>query len=271
MRLVCPNCDAEYEVDDTLVPAEGRDVQCSNCTTTWFQAGADSLSADPDVSPTTEEDTDPETEIEAAPAGLTPRRPAVDPAAMDVIHEEVARETAARKAEAGGLETQADLGLDNTDTEARATAARDRVARQRGIEPQPDAIEDTDDALTSAPKRDHTKSELFPDIEEINSSLSPEAAEAEAEAARLAHEEGSPEVKIQRSNFRLGFGLMLLVAVGLLLLYIYEPQISERVPAMSGLLESYVTKIDAFRVWLDLSTQGLVDKIGVTLSDQPEG
>lgn len=37
MRLICPNCDAQYEVDPTLVPANGRDVQCSNCGKTWFQ------------------------------------------------------------------------------------------------------------------------------------------------------------------------------------------------------------------------------------------
>jgi len=37
MRLVCPNCEAQYDLDDALIPAEGRDVQCSNCATTWFQ------------------------------------------------------------------------------------------------------------------------------------------------------------------------------------------------------------------------------------------
>lgn len=36
MRLACPNCDAQYEVDDAVIPSEGRDVQCSNCGHTWF-------------------------------------------------------------------------------------------------------------------------------------------------------------------------------------------------------------------------------------------
>lgn len=39
MRLVCPNCSAQYEVDASMVPDEGRDVQCSNCGTTWFELG----------------------------------------------------------------------------------------------------------------------------------------------------------------------------------------------------------------------------------------
>lgn len=39
MRLTCPNCGARYEVDDAMIPPEGRDVQCSECSTTWFQPG----------------------------------------------------------------------------------------------------------------------------------------------------------------------------------------------------------------------------------------
>ena len=37
MRLICPNCDAEYQVDDAAIPEAGRDVQCSNCGHAWFQ------------------------------------------------------------------------------------------------------------------------------------------------------------------------------------------------------------------------------------------
>lgn len=39
MRLTCPNCGAQYEVQDALIPPAGRDVQCSACSTTWFQPG----------------------------------------------------------------------------------------------------------------------------------------------------------------------------------------------------------------------------------------
>ena len=37
MRLVCPNCSAQYEIDASMIPDEGRDVQCSNCGHTWFE------------------------------------------------------------------------------------------------------------------------------------------------------------------------------------------------------------------------------------------
>lgn len=37
MRLVCPKCVAQYEVDDQAIPEEGREVQCANCEHIWFQ------------------------------------------------------------------------------------------------------------------------------------------------------------------------------------------------------------------------------------------
>ena len=40
MRLICPNCGAQYEVDGSVIPDIGRDVQCSNCGHTWFQRPA---------------------------------------------------------------------------------------------------------------------------------------------------------------------------------------------------------------------------------------
>ena len=43
MRLICPNCDAQYEVDDSVIPDSGRDVQCSACGHTWFQQAARAL------------------------------------------------------------------------------------------------------------------------------------------------------------------------------------------------------------------------------------
>ena len=41
MRLTCPNCGAQYEVPDEVIPVDGRDVQCSNCGHTWYQAHPD--------------------------------------------------------------------------------------------------------------------------------------------------------------------------------------------------------------------------------------
>lgn len=37
MRITCPNCQSQYDVDPAMIPAEGRDVQCSSCAHTWLQ------------------------------------------------------------------------------------------------------------------------------------------------------------------------------------------------------------------------------------------
>ena len=46
MRLICPNCGAQYEVGDDVIPQEGRDVQCSNCSHTWFEQPSVSVAAE---------------------------------------------------------------------------------------------------------------------------------------------------------------------------------------------------------------------------------
>jgi DnaK suppressor protein len=37
MRLICPKCAAQYDVQNSAIPAEGREVRCSSCETTWFE------------------------------------------------------------------------------------------------------------------------------------------------------------------------------------------------------------------------------------------
>lgn len=69
MRLVCPNCDATYEVPDSVIPAEGRDVQCSNCGTSWFFDPRAPLEPDPPVP------TEPEPQPVVEPAPPTPAEP----------------------------------------------------------------------------------------------------------------------------------------------------------------------------------------------------
>ena len=39
MLIKCPNCNAQYEVPNDIIPADGRDVQCSSCSKTWFVKG----------------------------------------------------------------------------------------------------------------------------------------------------------------------------------------------------------------------------------------
>ena len=39
MRLTCPNCGAEYDIPEGMLPPAGRHAQCSACHTRWFVRG----------------------------------------------------------------------------------------------------------------------------------------------------------------------------------------------------------------------------------------
>lgn len=83
MRLICSKCPAQYELPDDAIPASGREVQCSNCGATWFQAP---------VAPSAADDRSDNT---------PPRRP-LDPAVADILRAEVEHEAAVRATAASG-------------------------------------------------------------------------------------------------------------------------------------------------------------------------
>lgn len=233
MRLVCPNCDAEYEVDRNMIPTGGRDVQCSNCATTWFQM------------PSADEDG---MDAGAVPfVAARPRAPKIDPAAMNIIREEVARETGQRQQEANSARNGPD---DEEEATPEVQTASDQAQEQSPERPQ---------------KKQDTKrkqSERLPDIEEINSNLSPQAADAAA-AEALHHDEdaGRKAYRARRRGFRLGFVLVLLCAVALLGVYIYSDEVSEQAPTLAAKIDAYVTFVDEKRYSLDDLAQHLIDQI----------
>ena len=262
MRLICPNCGAQYEVADDVIPPEGRDVQCSSCGHTWFENhGASSIEdafadiQDPVVEPDADDasqswtasdfEQDPEPASVAAPA---PARQELDPAIADILREEAAREAEARKREAQtAIETQPDLDLSQVPPAAptpQETEAQTRMARLKGEEAAAVA------AAASA------RRELLPDIEEINSSL---RSNSERSDAAPATEADIAEKK--SSGFRRAFFTVLAVLAVAFLLYLYADQISEAVPAAAPALDSYVMQVDALRFWLDAQLQLLLAMI----------
>ena len=36
MQISCPKCKKKFEVNEDLIPVEGRDVQCGSCDNIWF-------------------------------------------------------------------------------------------------------------------------------------------------------------------------------------------------------------------------------------------
>lgn len=238
MRLICPNCDAEYEVDDAAIPDGGRDVQCSNCGHAWFQlaAAAENAQAEEDALFGVADDDAPfSAPSDAIPAGLSqsdppmPARRTLDENLMAVLREEAEREAAARRVEATPIETQTEMPL----AAPPASDAARRVARLKGIDP---------DAPPPAPVRAGSRRQLLPDIEEINSTLRSTSAESDAD------DEDAPA---GRRGFRSGFVLSLVLAAIGAGAYAMAPRLAEQIPAAKPVLDNYVAQVDSGRLWLD--------------------
>ncbi|MEM6277649.1 MAG: zinc-ribbon domain-containing protein, partial [Pseudomonadota bacterium] len=178
MRLECPNCDATYEVPDSVIPQEGRDVQCSNCGTAWFfnpskATNSEPLETEPEAAvaepakiaeeeplatPTIEPEPaaelyakfEPEEEVAVAasapPLPPRPRKP-LDASVTDVLREEAAFEARAR-AEDVGMEYQDDLPLVEPPSRPAPEPDQETIATVAG-----------------------SRRDLLPDIDEINSTL----------------------------------------------------------------------------------------------------
>jgi predicted Zn finger-like uncharacterized protein len=271
MRLICPNCGAQYEVDSAMIPDEGRDVQCSACGHTWYQMpeGAEAV-AEPGIDAEDEievEETVEETvEVEDAPrpvaasapppppvAAPMPPKPSerLDESILGMLREEAQREVEARRAEqAEALEVQPELGLPDEDLAPRAPTR-----------PDPRRIDDADeDDLVAAPG---SRGDLLPDIEEINSSLRP--ASEHAEAAAVA--DPVAVAARERSGFRWGFTLMIVLAALLVIAYVFAPQIGRQAPALEPALAGYVDAANGLRD----SVEGLLDSTTESLSNMTEG
>ncbi len=287
MRLICPNCGAQYAVADDAIPSGGRDVQCSNCQHTWFETpgasandmppaqrtptppppSAPAPTAAPSVAPTPPQTPDADRfsgsikdafrdiveDEDLAPAPQPPKnRKPVDPSVADILREEAALEVAQRKSETPApMESQSDLGL--TDPAPFPTMQRPAEPRLDSVPP---ATAAASTAATVAAAAQASRRELLPDIEEINSSLRSDAERIEDGTAGPAAAN-----EANRKGFRRGFVTVLLIILVLVLLYTQADRIAAAVPALSGVMQSYVDVVDGARIWLDDSMQTMLAAI----------
>lgn len=261
MRLICPSCGAQYQIQEGLIPPAGRDVQCSNCGHSWFEKLEpprdlpepepdliqEALTGDIEATAETVSEQDPEPAPEPTPEPEPmmpdpvedqddeawqedetpqPRRPrrAIKPEVADILREEAATDRELRAAEQEHIENQPELGL-----------------------------------AVPAPRRiDHTgtqsRRDLLPDVEAINSSLRPD----EVEVPRIELPEPEAPVR-KRSGYWSGFMLVMVAVLLALAIYILAPQIMETTPDnIDQWLKAYVDWVDALRLRLDLGLQQIM-------------
>jgi len=275
MRLVCPNCDAEYEVDASAIPETGRDVQCSNCGHAWFQnspAVEEEIAAEaalfdpppPETPPAPSEAAPSDAPDDAEPPSA-PR--AIDDSILAVLREEAARETSARRAEAPPIETQDELGLTGYAQAAASAVAPDLAKAVAATLAAPDDTEAQDPVAQritrlkgEAPPaaKPQSRREMLPEIDEINTTLRASSERRSGEAGAVAAGLSAKGA----SGFRTGFSVMILIALGIVALYIMAPKIAEQIPAAKAALDGFVAAVDAARAWLDATLRAATGAIG---------
>ena len=144
----------------------------------------------------------------------------------------------------------AELGLQDTDNDAqrRSEEARARMARLRG---EPEAQKSDAEVEEIDPT---SRSNLLPDIDEINSSLDSDGKKEQPRPVAAASE---TTVAPRKGGFRSGFRLAVVLAVLALLLYVFAPQLSGAVPQLADPLTGYVEMVNSWRAGLNDLIQGV--------------
>jgi len=280
MRLICPNCSAQYEVPADVIPAEGRDVQCSNCQETWFQTHPDTepqtdvaqtlkehfAQTEPEAEPIPEQsdavsepdpiddeferaldqelDTIAEDDPDVAPApAITHERSKreIDPSVADILREEAQREREQRAAET--FEHQDEFALD-----ADEPASDPQPKKSGYIDPKLDDLDEMyKDTASDAPA---SRRDLLPDIEEINSTLRRDKKSAGKE---------QPETQARKNaSGRRGFRAAIILLLLAVAVYAYADLITSNVPQLAPYLDAYVAQIDQWRASLSDQTSGFL-------------
>lgn len=218
MRLTCPNCEALYDVPDDVIPPGGREVQCSNCGESWFQAPPD---VPPDARPEMPAETvdlpqeDPEEPPSEQDEPEAPPRRELDPILAAVLRQEAAREQTARAHERAAPPDQADPG-----PSAPARPSGDMPPNSPSV--QGPGVQGPEAALIGAG-----------------------ATLAAGAPAPVAAPPG--DTRPSAGAFRLGFGLAVALAVVAVAAYLFAPAVADRVPALDAPLSAYVAMVECGR------------------------
>ncbi|MEM9011625.1 MAG: zinc-ribbon domain-containing protein [Pseudomonadota bacterium] len=266
MRLICPNCSAEYEVADNAIPPEGRDVQCGACHTTWFQTGAPEVAVEmPDADPV-EEPAAPEVaetpyaapEETAPPAEDSPVREtaAQDTSAQDTtaqdteallrefrayLNEEDRKASASRApsapAAAAAAAPVAAAAAASTEAEPpRSGPPRSRLRFRVDTEPDMDAPDFSDDAPVDS----------F-GAEDLSATMQDTPPSAGGIPPGVVTERRAPHRVQPRSRTPRGIAAMILLCLAVAGVYGFAPAIAQAVPASAPALSTFVASVDEAR------------------------
>ncbi len=227
MRLTCPSCASEYDVDAAAIGDRGRMVRCANCDAEWFQApGAGDIAAappppapDPSPEPTVEQTVTvaPEPEVTVSEVPEAPPPPVyADP--EPVIQEPQAREEL--RSVSPPVQTSADnIERIYYDVEPAAVPRFEET----------DVLEET----RVRRRKDETREDLAASLRELDDDEPPRTGGA----------------------FLAGFSTIAVMAVVLIALYVKAPDLAKLAPGFEGPLVGYTEMVNKGRFALAAATQ----------------
>tara|TARA_Y100001954_G_C15759235_1_gene578151 strand:- start:206 stop:835 length:630 start_codon:yes stop_codon:yes gene_type:complete len=140
MRLVCPNCKANYEVPLHAVPIGGREVKCASCGHSWFQTRTKKTNDGELIEPENEvikQDTE---EVMSA----TSNQKKIDPSVIKILKEEAKREIQARDQERNkkNIPSKNKRSLKITRNSEPATLTKDAIIKNKSKDALAEALDD---------------------------------------------------------------------------------------------------------------------------------
>ncbi len=287
MRITCPECGTQYEIDAGLVPAAGRDVQCSACETVWTQHPETAAPAGGEPPPAAEETGE---EATVPRPGADRPRQKIDENTRRILREEARREAQERRRREAAEAADAAAPEPGPDAEPAPHAGPEPEAGNEPESepeepakspsdppPQPSPVpvaglrEDRPPTSTSsfreagpsaasgrvAPARRREeparpRTDLLPDAAESGATLiRPGARRRSSEPVAPEPQRGGP------GGFLSGFTLVLVIALLVVGIYLAAPSLAKRVPAIEDELAAFVGLINDLRLQVDLALQSL--------------
>ena len=138
MRLVCPNCKANYEIPRDAVPISGREVKCDSCGHSWFQTRIKKNNEEKFIEPESKNAEEDIVEIESAAS----HQKKIDPSVIKILKEEAKREIEARDRERTKQNTPPKNNVKNIRNVEPATLTKDAILKRQSKDVLAEALED---------------------------------------------------------------------------------------------------------------------------------
>jgi len=223
MLIKCPNCNAQYEVPNDIIPVAGRDVQCSSCSKTWFVTGKSGRKTIKDkVSNYKSQEKGELPKFETTESFLTDKATKdVDQDVLEILKEEADREIRARAVDG--------VTLENTQKLSSKRAIKNSTKNNRKAD-----------------------SKALPDNIEIGTTLE------ENQAPNYSQAEPS---KSKTKSGKVGF-LVGLVIIGICWgAYTYEDLITQSVPQTAIYMDIYKNYVEYIQAARDDVLKNLIQEI----------